>query len=507
MTYLTNPHQVRIALSRTGDALGITADSSLSTDEASVFLKYAVLAGLENSEIRYWRVRQQTDAGISLRRRLEQILSNLISANDLTAIFGIDWQALERALTRSSYYRTRVIDLALAAVLSEPLAPEHVIKLGHSSLHELASVLSGTWNHAVIFASPVFFTHEFYPLAVDACVHDSEYFGHLQTNVLGAHVDWLTEHGQLKRILYLDFSSGWFIETNLEVPIRPDSVQFLCLGSQEQAHHAILSARFECPQINPVAVSSLADDKAATLAAWTALGLEVPSGQAIAPGDLATAFGFLHRFPEIVVKPNQATEGEQVAFFQRHQVQVEQKLQRHLEGCWAQGVALVQQRRDGIAFWNPVLEIKQTLVLRLNLAFDGKRHCLESGYAQMGQDTQHPAACGRGGYIMPIDQALSGLVCGNKPIQLNNTDWHNIREQAECAAGLFDGLHLMGLDVLLDYDQHGNILPVFLEANPRPAGLSHSRLLNDEPFMPAQIGVSLKLWGGINPIRSTTFTS
>jgi hypothetical protein len=42
---------------------------------------------------------------------------------------------------------------------------------------------------------------------------------------------------------------------------------------------------------------------------------------------------------------------------------------------------------------------------------------------------------------------------------------------------------------------------VFLEANPRPAGLSHSRLLADDPFVPARIGVSLKLWDGLAQSR------
>jgi len=53
---------------------------------------------------------------------------------------------------------------------------------------------------------------------------------------------------------------------------------------------------------------------------------------------------------------------------------------------------------------------------------------------------------------------------------------------------------LIGLDVLLDHDQHGKICPVFLEANPRPAGLSHSRLLVDDPWQPAVNGVTLNLW-------------
>jgi hypothetical protein len=84
-----------------------------------------------------------------------------------------------------------------------------------------------------------------------------------------------------------------------------------------------------------------------------------------------------------------------------------------------------------------------------------------------------------------------------KPIDLSEKDWARIREQSEQAAGLFPGLLLIGLDVLLDHDANGNIIPVFLEANPRPAGLSHSRLLTEDIMSSTQNGVSLKLWSGL----------
>ena len=483
----------------------MSAHSPLSPDEAGVFLKYLLLEGLESGEIRYWRVRRQTDAVIPLRRRLEELLGGIQESarvtRELEVVPGIAWDTLDRSLIASLFYQHRLIDLALEAVLSEPLAPELCVKFSPSPQGVFPAALQGTVNHAVIFASPVFFTHEFYPLAVDAFVHDSERFGRPRTNVMGAHMEWMTENDKLKRIIYLDFTSGRLIETDLAVPIRPDSVQFLCLGAQEQEKHNAISQRFNCAQVNPASISRLADDKAATLSGWSALGLEIPAYQEISAGDLATAFRFLDNFAEIVVKPNQSTEGKHVAFFRRGQVHTKAALERHLHRCWKRGSAIVQQRRDGVFFRNPASGTNQTLALRLNIAFDGERHCLESGYAQLGRDEQHPAACGRGGYIVAVDEILSvltsRLAAGGKPIRLVAKDWRRIREQSERAAGLFQGLILIGLDVLLDHDEHGSIIPVFLEANPRPAGLSHSRLLADVPLTEARIGVSLKLWDGL----------
>jgi len=495
MTSFPDCNQVRSAFCRARQALGKSADSQPSPDEALVFLKYLLLESFESAEFSYWRINWKKDSGISLREQLEERLSAIQFNGLLELETVIAWNYFEHLLIAKSQCHQRLIDVTMEAILSEPLAPELCIKLSETAQQELSVALQGTWNHGIIFASPVFFTHEFYPLAVDAFVHDFERFGRLKTNVMAAHMDWLTEHGALTRIIYLDVVSGRLIETDLSIPLLPDSVQFLCLGRQEQEIHTAISKHINSVQVNPASISRLADNKTATLSGWTVMGLEIPIYQEIAIGDLEAAFCLMDRFAEIVVKPNQGTEGEHVAFFRRDQAQSRTELESHLNCCWEQGTALIQQRRDGVMFWNTVSEATQTLALRLNVAFDGERYGLESGYAQLGADEQHPAACGRGGNIVAVDEVLSSLTSRlGKPVRLLASDWRRIRDQAEQAAGLFKGLLLVGLDVLLDYDEHGSIIPVFLEANPRPAGLSHSRLLTDDPFKPSQIGVSLKLW-------------
>jgi hypothetical protein len=495
-------NQILNAGHRTWEAFGMNENALLNSDEASVFLKYLLLEGLEYAEIRFWRMRLRNDDCKSLRRRLMQQLRKIQSAirfnEKLTALKGIEWHVLDHFIVSSPSYQQRLIDLALEALLSEPLAPELCVTFSPSPQYIISASLQGIWNHAIIFAEPVFFTHEYYPLVADAFVHDSKVFGRPRTNVLGAHMDWFTEHGKLTRIIYFDFASGRLIETDLDVPIQANSIQFLCLGGQERERHRIISHRFNGTQVNPALVSSLADDKAATLAGWSGLDLEIPAYQEIAAGDIATAFRFLNSFSEIVIKPNQATESEYVAFFRRGQAKDNAVFKHHLHACWERGTVIAQQRRDGVCVRDPVSNEYHTVALRLNIAFDGTRHCLESAFAQLGQDDKSPAACGRGGRIIAVDEILTLLTSRHsaegKPICLNTKDWHRIREQAEHAASLFKGLLLIGLDVLLDHDEQGHVIPVFLEANPRPSGLSHSRLMADDPHLQAQIGVSLKLW-------------
>ena len=143
------------------------------------------------------------------------------------------------------------------------------------------------------------------------------------------------------------------------------------------------------------------------------------------------------------------------------------------------------------------------MVFRLNLAFDGNAYHVESGYVQLAKDTEQPAARSQGGRIVSPLEVLDGL-CSRTDLDgpivaLEKPDWLRICDLAIRAASLFHGLLLVGLDVLLDLDAEGSIMPVFLEANPRPAGLCHSRLLDGFPdscLVPN--GVSLKLWEGLD---------
>jgi hypothetical protein len=75
--------------------------------------------------------------------------------------------------------------------------------------------------------------------------------------------------------------------------------------------------------------------------------------------------------------------------------------------------------------------------------------------------------------------------------------WLNLTEQCERAAALFAPLRLIGLDVLLDQPDGDEILAVFLEANPRPAGLCRSQLVAGLPEDADEPGISAALWRGL----------
>lgn len=499
MTIFPSHEQVNQAWQAALEALNLSQDASLQPCEMSVFFKYLLVEGLTDRTMKFGRQESLNQVREHLESRLGAVQLALRLDGDFGGRLRFDRLAARRSLHSSPRHLQRLVDLALAAMVSENLAPEICLHCQALSAADLATALPGTCNHAVIFQDAVLFHQEFYPLAVDSYVRDSQRHGCTRTNVIGARADWLSADGMLHRILFMDLEADRLREAELSAPLRADSAQFLCLGRDERRLHAQLSAQLSCPQVNPYGISSLADDKAATLAGWAARGLEVPAFMKLTAGDHTSASRFLACFDEVVVKPNRSTEGHGVGYFKKGRNHAQSDLVESLEHCWIQDEAVIQERRDGLLFRDTRSGTLRTLALRLNLALHGEGYQVTSGYVQLGRDAEHPAARGQGGLIVPLTEILQGLVSRNDPagpeLSFGAEDWARIRDQAKRAASLFPGLCLCGLDVLLDLDTDGSILPVFLEANPRPAGLCHSRLLDGFPDSCLALnGVSLELW-------------
>jgi len=486
-------HLLDRALEQTRSALELESNSSLALEEASVLLKYLCLAMLGDQKKKEWRrhLTCQPEQNTALEYHLATFLETLTQALQSTTVpFLVEATDIGQTLATSQLYRQRILDLTIEAVRSERLAPETCI--APHAAPDLGNTLPGRCNHLVVFAAAPLFTHEFYPLVTDAFVRDSEHYGRAHFNLLAAHCDWLTPDGMAQRVLYMDWGENYFREIQLGVPLTPDSVQFRCLGTAEIDLHRHWSSRFSCPQINAAGAAALADDKTATLARWQSIGLEVPARLTCVRGEHHKMIPWRQQFSAIALKPNMATEGENVAFFAA--TDSEDAVLRHLDTCWTQGSALAQERRDGVLFRDPQDGTLHTVAVRLNAAFDGRRHLVESAYVQVGSDAQTPAARGRGGNIRDLSHVLPHLVRrqNGESVSVDTDVLATIRCQGEKAASVFSGLLLVGLDLVLDIDTNGTLQPVFLEANSRPAGLSRARYLDS-----SLQGVSAKLWDGL----------
>jgi hypothetical protein len=481
-------HLLEVAWTRACDGLGVARGTALGAREASVLLKYVVAE--------WASVPGASPASATCRGRQawREWISGGATALD-QALLPEAVPVVQRLLQADETYACRIIDLAVADLVSEPMAPEVCIE--PEPVADLPDDVA-SWNHAVVFAAAPLITHELYPLTADACVHDAHAGGPF-FRVLGVHGDWLTD-GCARRVLMLDPTRDRFTEMALATPVPLHSAQLMALGSRQTERHLCWSNQLSCPLVNAGPASARADDKHDTATRWRTAGLEVPEGGLMHPGDRGVAHEFLDRHETIVVKPNEGTEGERVLFLAADTAHAREQLDAQLSACWEWGPARLEKRRDGLAWLDPDSRRVRSLAIRLHVAADGDgTYRAESGYALVGEDIDTPAARGRGGILVALQSVLSSLVRRDdgEGVGFSHADLERAQRLAERAATSTEGLGLSGVDLVLDVSPSGQVVPVLLELNPRPAGLAHARFLPGCGEGRAEAGVSLAMWSGL----------
>jgi hypothetical protein len=490
---------IEVAWDRACDGLGLPHGDRLSIEEASVLLKYLVAEGAANPGSAPRDCATQRARG-ALRQTINDGLDAAAGALDASVRSHV-----ETALREGSTYCERILDLAVSDLVSEPMAPEVCISI--DPWDELPP--DGTcWAHGIVFHASALVTHEIYPLAADACMHDARNSGKPYFRVLGVHGDWIDD-GCARRVLLFDASHDRFLEAPLSQPVHLDSVQFLELGERQTERHRCWSSTLHCHLLNPWSASAAADDKDGLRCRWQKAGLKIPAGLLLAVGERSRAHSFLASSREIVVKPNTGTEGDRVLYLQSDDPDATDRLDMQLTACWEWGTVLVERRCDGIGWRDPDTGRIHSLALRLHVAYDGTRCVAESGYAQLGVDQSHPATRGAGGMLLPIATVLTSLVqrADDSAVPFDTEDLSRVRELAEAAASAHDVIALVGIDIVLNTDASGSVTPVLLELNPRPAGLAHARFLPGAGEGRGEAGVSLTMWDGIARYREPTHSS
>ena len=484
---------LEVAWTRACDGLGIGRGTPLAASEASVLLKYLISERAS--------VPDGPDCCARDRCRRAWVEWMAAGAEDLDrALRPGAAPAVRGVLEKDAEYTGRIIDLAVADLVSEPMAPEVCIET--VPLGGLPP--GGRWNHAVIFAAAPLITHEIYPLAADACVHDARAGGPFY-RVLGVHGDWLS-NGRARRVLWLDAERDRFCEAPLSEPVHLHSAQLLALGPQQTRCHLIWARRLTCPLVNPGPPSATADDKHGLSRRWADAGLEVPAGVLVAPGHRLAARDFLHRTGEIVVKPNDGTEGQRVRYLSASAPEAEDLLDAQLSACWEWGPARLEERRDGVVWRDPETGSCHSLAIRLHVAAGAAGLRAESGYALVGAGVDTPATRGAGGRMRPLQSVTSSLAlrASGAGAAFSGADLERTRRLAEAAAGIVGGIGLSGVDLVLDATPAGEVVPVLLELNPRPAGLAHARFLPGSGEGRVEAGVSLDVWAGLAALRRKT---
>jgi len=468
--------------------LELAPDQALSEAELGTALKYALAASLADLFGGVAEIRRAARGGAltvaELRVAAAKELRKLAEAAR-QADHPIWAEHLGRPVLQA-----RIADLAIDALLSERLAPEIILAPGSRALSPHPPL------HALVFSAFTHCAHELYSLLVDALTAG--------VHAAGAHESWVAE-GTLRRAILLDAEADRLLEVDLDPPASVASAQALALDlTREAESHQKIESALTVPLTNPYAGARCLDDKVWTAAAWANAGLEAPAYLSFAPdaadGEMRAVLAdwLCSHTPALVVKPADGTEGRGVELVDFGRPGGGAACFAHLNRLIARGPALVMEERGQLRFTSSQGAVRFTL--RLNVCWDGDRAWAESGCAQAAGDPAGIASAGRGGRVTPLIEVWQNLQRSDgTPFTPTAADWQTVLGAAEAGtAALARAIgpamsRLIGIDLLLDLEAD-RIVPVLLEANPRPAGMSHARFVT-AAGPTVEPGVTRRMWG------------
>lgn len=387
--------------------------------------------------------------------------------------------------------------LALEETTSRRVGPELQIAPAKVNPKEAGEVLADRQNFAVMFGDFMNFTNELFGMVQDAYSYGMVKNGGQALNVIGVHKDWLTEDGKARRIMVYNHGTGEFREMELEEPVT--IARALTLYASKKDHEDIsaeLKSR-NIEEVNPYEASSAADNKSRCAEIFDSARIATPVTHLIKQGEdigskvfAATASS---RQDTFVIQPNTGTEGEQTEAFNRDE---QGAMEQHVQGIHAADDAIVREYRGNVRYSEDGGETSYACVFRTIVSYNKAegRHTAQAGYLQVaGKPEDKIAAVSRGGrivefpddinellgklYVPSADGKLASILSlGGMAIDTFLTSLQTEPERAVRELGLV----FTGIDVSPEVEviKGGlKVTPYILDANPRPAGLTHARPL------------------------------
>ncbi len=430
-------------------------------------------------------------AGTAARSELPGTLRNLQAAGCLPA------DRVSAGFAAPEYLE-RVVLLALERLLINAAAPPLLIAPPDQP-QPLPAAASALWV-AVCFDQPLAITHELYPLCTDAYVYGLEVRQQAAPELLGIHGSWLDGRGRILQAIHYDAGLDVFIEGTLPEPRRPQAALVIAHAPPD---HAELGSRLDAagiPYVNPARLSALADDKWTCWQRWRDQDVRTPVTELLPAATPAAAMEtqsrlLLERTSPApggwFVQPRHGTEGRGVTWIAADEDCVPALLTawRHLAES---GDAILRPRvgllglagDDGPLAWD----------LRINVCLDGQAHRATSACLLLAASRDNPVTSVEAGGQAAPTRWLQGrylhdlLDPGAPPLPWSPAQLAQAARMAERAVSAIGPLTLAGVDLKFDQEGQGPCCSV-LDVNPRPAGLLHANLLNEDTA-----GIGAPLW-------------
>lgn len=388
-------------------------------------------------------------------------------------------EALRFLSSREESFPERLACVVADLLTSAPLAPPLRFVDALREPSPPISLVFAAWPHV---------THELWPLMVDALI---------EGGAQAVHDTWLTSDMCVTRALRYDVYTDRLVEGGIAEPQQLERV-LLLMGptDSERAWHERLDELCRdhgVTVLNPYSTARIADDKWETFTLWLANGVPTPDTTLITSKTAQSAEDVVRHIMRIrervVVKPRYGTAARHVTITPDVSTAVDA-----IRTTLRADDVIVQPFRNALR-WVSGDATAYPAVVRLNVACNWRGNVrAESGYVHVASNAANFVAnvaqhgCGRA--IVREHLTVDGVL-------LADFETRMIESVAEDAVrALVTGAEpcIMGVDVVAERDDTGVIQPYVIDANPRPAGLPHSRFLTADWELPGDPGVTLTLW-------------
>ena len=508
---MNNPRNIILeAYTDTAESIGRKPSDPLSNSDLSLVLKYALLRCVKQEIPDIHPGIADAGSGLGFER-LNSFIRNIWDQDleDLLRILKQDHAAefspedLEQI--HSERYRRRMTFLVWEQLLGQRSAPE---------LRVCPSILPAAKYRRVVSEKPVVLVvfeafpnimNECFPLFVDACVYNLETFGEPQWQVCASHIAWLDEQCRPTRAAFYDPAGYALIETDCDPPLSVCAILVLCASPTAHREVSEAATRRGILQLNPYRhAAETADSKIACYDLWKHAAVPTPRTVLIpAQSSPAMVQSILREFREnsrkhsllCAVQPDSGTEGRSVNSLILEPERDSDAISM-VRRILTEDDAIVREWVGNVRFHAAGDMTGHVCDLRLNVSFDGQRHRAESGYLQVAGDEQSMvSSASRGGTIRKFSRGAMESLYGpeGRKIEWDADRLTRICGIAESAAKTFPDLALVGVDLKLELSTSEKLDAQVLDANPRPAGLTHSEFI-PQPGKKAEPGVTRHLW-------------
>lgn len=295
---------------------------------------------------------------------------------------------------------------------------------------------------------------------------------------------------QKKDIFILDNS----LDSVLSNDFQPDAVLFSDLQQPEAERHSLLQ---NCPEIkngrklNPALISSRADSKSLTLNKWKKAGIPCPDFLEFDPSD-PSAFEQIKNFAanntidSFYLQADSLTESRETWHFTSSQLREEPGYFRHILLPSLQKQTFLAKKSCGNVYYcNDDKECAPLVWRMLYLALDNTTFT-DHGFIQVAPYDSPVTAIQHGGWITRLSDIYKDLYCKQEqcfiPFEITKSDLKLMSLKVQDAINTFhkgekERLYFAGIDLVLE-KQGDQLIPVFLEINPRCGALNKIEPLN-----------------------------